>query len=417
MGFFLHRQGRFEESCTCFDRAFAFGNRDVRVVFEFGAGKYALGRYGEAARAFGIVLQSEPDHAGAHYYLGMAEAGQGAFDPAIAHLDRAAALDPASGAADRLWRTKFLAGRWQEAWADHDRILPADLDQRWRESHGTGHRHWQGQSLDGQELVVFRHGGHGDMIHYLRFLDRVLALHPARLTLMLPESLHRLVAASPLLAERGRTEVALVAPDRKLEDRPGYFIWFEGLAAFFRAEPGTLGPWQPYLAAEPARVLHWAGRLGPHPRVGLAWRGAPGYPEDRWRSIPLEQLRPLLHLPDLHWVILQKAPLSQEERAILGALPVTDLSDALDDFAETAAIMANLDLVISVDSAPAHLAGAMGLPVLLLNRASSEWRWGWKQETSFWYPTMRIFNQRALGDWSGVPAGLEDALAAWARPG
>ncbi|MEI9988316.1 MAG: hypothetical protein WDN69_37595 [Aliidongia sp.] len=144
--------------------------------------------------------------------------------------------------------------------------------------------------------------------------------------------------------------------------------------------------------------------------IGLSWAGSPAMPEDRWRSIALEEFVPLFGLPGLRFVALQKGPLAEAERALLQAHGVIDLSDEIGDFTDTAGAISALDRVVAVDSAVAHLAGALGTETWLLNRASSEWRWGWQQAASFWYPRMRIFNQAAIGDWSGAIRNVAQAL-------
>jgi ADP-heptose:LPS heptosyltransferase len=120
---------------------------------------------------------------------------------------------------------------------------------------------------------------------------------------------------------------------------------------------------------------------------------------------------PLFGLPNCRWFALQQGPLPDDERALLTRGNVENLSVGLTDFSETAAILANLDLLITIDSAPAHLGGALGRPTWMLNRASSEWRWGWKQTESFWYPTMRIFNQDRPGDWGPAILAVGTALS------
>ena len=118
--------------------------------------------------------------------------------------------------------------------------------------------------------------------------------------------------------------------------------------------------------------------------------------------MPLTAFVPLFCRADARFVALQKAPLADDDRALLRAHGVIDLSEEIGNFTDTAGAIAALDRVIAVDSAVAHLAGALGAETWLLNRATSEWRWGWQQDTSFWYPKMRIFNQAEIGDWSGV---------------
>jgi tetratricopeptide (TPR) repeat protein len=412
-GFFLHLIDDEAEARGCLERAWALGSRDIRIPYYLGLASRALGLPEEAEAHFRQALALDDRYGDAWHHLGLALAQQGRFAEAITCFEAAQGkLDDGAGLGDRIWRTRFQAGEWDEAWRLCEASLPTDLDARWRQTHGTGHRRWRGEPLAGQELVLFSHGGHGDTIHYFRYLDRVLAAGPAQVTLIVQPQLVPLLRASP--AVTGATvPVRIITNETALEERPGYFMWFEGLAMLYRAHPGSEPPQPAYLAAPADRAAFWAERLGGSgTKIGLIWRGSPGMPEDRWRSIPLDQFRPLFDLPDCRWFALQPGPLPEEETASLTAGRVIDLSTALIDFAETAAILANLDLIITIDSAPAHLGGALGRPTWMLNRATSEWRWGWKAGESFWYPTMRLFNQDRLGAWEPVIAAVGAALRA-----
>ena len=412
-GYFLQQIGNDADALDLLDRAWALGNRDIRIPYYLGVAYRALGQAARAEGAFRQALALDDRYGDAWHLLGLALAQQGRFAEAIDCFETARVrLDDGTGLGDRIWRTRFMAGDWDEAWRLCQASLPDDLAARWRDLHGTGHRQWQGEPLAGQEIVLFSHGGNGDTIHYFRYLDQVLAAGPDRITLIIQPALVRLALASPIVAAAGPDRVRVMTTEAALEDRPGYFMWFEGLAMLYGAKPGAMAPWRPYLAAEPARAEFWAARLGDDTgrKIGLVWRGSPGMPEDRWRSIPLEQFLPLFGLPGCRWFALQPTPLPDEEKALLAQAGVVDLSAGLTDFSETAAILTHLDLVITIDSAPAHLGGALGRPTWMLNRATSEWRWGWKQTESFWYPTMRLFNQDQLGEWAPVIAAVGAAL-------
>ena len=413
-GFFLQHIGNDADALGCLERAWALGGRDIRIPYYLGLASRSLGLPAEAEGYFRQALALDDRYGDAWQHLGVTLAHQGRFADAVICLEQARSrLDDPSGLGDRIWRTRFQAGDWSEAWRLCEESLPADLDERWRQTHGTGHRRWRGEPLGGQEIVLFSHGGNGDTIHYFRYLDHLLAAGPDRITLLVQPALIPLLRASPVCARTGGERIRVLPADAALEDRPGYFMWFEGLAMVYRARPGGEPPQRPYLAAAPERAAFWAERLGGSgTRIGLVWRGSPAMPEDHWRSIPLDQFRPLFETAGCRWFALQQGGLSDEERLILAQGRVTDLSTALTDFAEAAAIFANLDLIVTIDSAPAHLGGALGRPTWMLNRATSEWRWGWRPAGSFWYPAMRIFNQDQLGDWAPVIAAVQKALVA-----
>jgi hypothetical protein len=174
-------------------------------------------------------------------------------------------------------------------------------------------------------------------------------------------------------------------------------------------EPLPMG--EPYLHADAGLRASWRERLGPSSelRVGLAWKGNPAHKRDRVRSMALTTMAGLLKSPGVRFYSLQ-AGADQAERESLAAADVIDWTSHLANFAETAALVAELDLIISVDTAVAHLAGALGRPVWTLLPYAADWRWGQEAETTPWYPTMRLFRQHERGDWRSVLRRVEDAL-------
>ena len=177
----------------------------------------------------------------------------------------------------------------------------------------------------------------------------------------------------------------------------------------------------PYLASDPAKTARWAALLAPHRNrrlVGLVWAGAPRPADrqanavDRRRSLPLSALAPLSGVPDVQFVSLQKGPAASQAPAPSG-FDLLDLTAGLQDFTDTAALIANLDLVISVDTSVAHLAGALGRPVWLLSRFDGCWRWLLDRDDSPWYPSLRLFRQPQPGDWPSVIVAVRRALKDW----
>jgi hypothetical protein len=173
----------------------------------------------------------------------------------------------------------------------------------------------------------------------------------------------------------------------------------------------------PYLSADPEAIARWRSRLGDGPalKVGFAWAGSPLHRNDARRSIAIEALAPLLRLAGVRWFSLQVGERAADLARLPGGL-VTDLAPELADFAETAAAVHNLDLVIAVDTAVAHLAGALARPAWVLLRERPDWRWLLAREDSPWYPSLRLFRQRRAGHWPEVVARVQAALAAMATP-
>ncbi len=162
---------------------------------------------------------------------------------------------------------------------------------------------------------------------------------------------------------------------------------------------------------DPAQVEAWRQRLpGNSLRIGLVWAGSPLHPHELWRSIPLEQLAPLTKLEGTTFYSLQMGAPAEQVKQLGDRVHLIDLQDEQKDFADTAAIVANLDLVISIDTSVAHLAGAMGKPVWILLYKSADWRWLLDREDSPWYPTARLFRQSTLGNWQDVVARVEREL-------
>ena len=183
----------------------------------------------------------------------------------------------------------------------------------------------------------------------------------------------------------------------------------------FATAPDTIPTATPYITARPDRIAAWAETLGPwsRMRIGLAWSGSASHAADRSRSIPLAAFDALIGGSDAEWHVVQRDIRPTDQAALDEIGELADHSDSLTDFAETAALISHLDLVISVDTAVAHLAGAMGKPVWILLSAAPDWRWMHHRLDSPWYPTARLFRQAKLNDWSSVLADISNQLTQW----
>ncbi|MCS3805192.1 Flp pilus assembly protein TadD [Chromobacterium alkanivorans] len=314
------------------------------------------------------------------------------LDDAVAVLQGGLELDPNdANLRFSLSIALLLAGRYAEAWPYYEARWEAILQPRHRE------RRWQGQALDASTLLLWAEQGLGDSLQMARFLPRLRAEHPrARLLLACPKTFHRLFAQFD--------GIELLEPDAA----PA-FDWQLPLMSL----PGVLGvtldnlPGRPYLSAVPAAEV--PPRAGGRPRVGVVWEsGQWGVGKaDHWRrhkSLPLEDFAALCRLPGIDFVSLQPGETPAALQGLLAA-PV------LSDFADTAAWVAELDLVITVDTAVAHLAGAMGKPVWVLMRAESAPFFLTAGERAPWYESMRVWRQAEPGVWAPVLEGAAQALA------
>lgn len=352
-----------------------------------------LGDHPGAIACFEATIAADPGSAAAWTNLGQALAAAGRFDDAIAAHDRAVALTPTPQIELNRVMTLLKAGRFAEGFAAwqfrHTAPGAAALP--------SGPRLDRGQPVARRTILLVHEEGFGDTIMLIRYAA-LLAARGARVAALVPPPLQRLIATMPGVVSVAKPGDPLPSYDRvaPMLDLPG----------IFGTEPATIPAPIPYLQVEPARITL------PGLRVGLCWAGgaradAAAQITDPQRSLAPAVLAPLLAVPGISCVSLQwGAPCPP------GVIPGLD---GAQDFLDTARIVAGLDLVISVDTAVAHLAGALGKPVLLLDRYDHCWRWQHGQDITPWYPTMRILRQHRAGDWAPVIARAAEALAVRAK--
>lgn len=261
-------------------------------------------------------------------------------------------------------------------------------------------RRWRGEALAGKTVLVIGEQGFGDDLMCLRFLPRLKVLG-ARVVLGLSPQLAPIGRRLPFVDVFLNSGDAVPPCDYEIPmfDLP----WRLGLSGPADAASPA------YLVADPAKAASWRERLGPAARfrIGLAWAGRPSHAHDARRSMTLAALAPLLGLADCEFHSLQLGPAAAEA----AGTPVIDHQADLASFDDTAGLMAALDLVISVDSAPVHLAGALGVPVWVMLYAPAEWRWGREGERTPWYDSARLFRQKTAGDWGPVVEQVRARLA------
>ncbi|HEX7935892.1 MAG TPA: tetratricopeptide repeat-containing glycosyltransferase family protein [Paraburkholderia sp.] len=382
----------------------------VALHYFLGVALQLQGQPDEAAVVYRRLIELKPDYAQAHANLGVVVKDQGSLGEAERHLRQAMALDPSNrGARASLSQILLAAGRYEEAWPY--------FEDRWANFVNTDGQpasqppqlplpHWKGESTDvagGARLLVLPEQGHGDSLQFVRYLPMALERF-AKVGYICPPSLRRLYEESLCSRYPGLVMLDDAMPNLKEWD------WQCSLMSLPMAFGTRLDniPAATYLHADPQRAAAWGARLGALPqqalaRVGVVWAGGhSGMAEDRARSLTAAQLVPLFSSSPVRWVSLQKAD-DLPKRPSAAIKPyLTDWMDEVADFADTAAIIENLDLVISVDTSVAHLAAAMGKPVWLLNRFAGCWRWLCDREDSPWYPGVRLFTQSQRGNWAEV---------------
>jgi Flp pilus assembly protein TadD len=345
------------------------------------------------------ALVRQPDLAAAQSNRGVTLRAMGRHTEALQACRQAHELCP--GDADmelNLAICLLHAGLWQQGWPAYEARLRRPP---WNAAMATFTAPlWDGTTrLDGTRILLVGEQGLGDTIQFCRFAPRLTALG-ANVILGVDPSLRRLL-----------TGIAQIAIPTDPDPHYDFFCPLLSLPARLGLTPADTAMPLPYLRADPAATALWRTRLAPYPnlKVGLVWAGDPRPDDpaaqrlDQRRSIPLDRLAPLLATPNATFVSLQKGRQA-------AACPVLDWTAELHDFADTAALIEALDLVISVDTAVAHLAGAMGKPVWALHRFDRCWRWLTEPSETIWYPSMRLFTQLRPSDWSQVVAEVTNAL-------
>jgi tetratricopeptide (TPR) repeat protein len=414
LGSLLLELGRHEEAARLFARARDAGGEAYGYELNMGNLLQAQRRLDEAEQAFRRAAALRADAALPRMNLGIVLQELGRPDEAQQAFRQALQLQPGDPTARfNLGLLLLRLGRMREAWPLHEARYEAGLLRAVTAPPPWPWPRWTGQSLQGRSIVVVPEQGSGDDIQFARYATMLKARGAARVTLSCKPALvdlMRSLQGVDAVLEQGE---ALVAHD--------YWVFGMSLPGLFDTTLDTIPAPIPYLKADPQRVRRWAQRLPDAPRrVGLVWKGSSLHANDAMRSLAgLEALDALWEIPGIAFVSLQKG--QGEEQALraqaLGRL--VHLGSDIDNFADTAAIVEQLDLVICVDTAVAHLAGALGKPCwALLPAHRTDWRWLSERADTPWYPrTMRLFRQRQAGDWQPTVAEVARELAAWARPG
>jgi Flp pilus assembly protein TadD len=461
LGHVLHALKRDQEALDCLEKAHALAPDDINILNDHANALLNLGRPQEALAEFRQVLAALPDHAQAHIGSGIAQATLGSPQGAVADFDRALSIVPAHPVAHyNRGIALFNLGRHADAVAAHDHALAAtpahagawlnrgqalaalnrhqeavdsygkatalrkdhadahfnealalltlgeyrrgfeQYEWRWRRTgmpaqRSRGRPLWLGEYPATRKTVLLHaEQGLGDTIQFARYVPLlaetgakvVLEVQPELMTLMA-----RLDGAAAIIA-RG--------------DAPPPFdvhCPLGSLPLAFKTEPDTVPAQVPYLTADDGHLATWLARIGglERPRIAIAWSGNPSHFNDRNRSIAFNRLAPLWSIP-ARFVSIQHDVRGADAAMLAGETRVTHVGGELGNFADTAAVIALADLVIAVDTAVAHLAGAMGRPVWVLLPFAPDWRWTLEGETTPWYPTARLFRQTSPGDWDGV---------------
>lgn len=403
----LREQQKTDEAIAHYRQALRLRPDYAKAEVNLGVALIAQGKTSEAIERISRGVRLDPEFAEAFNSLGAAVSVERRFDEALEHYAHAIRLKP--DYPDAHWNRSLiwlLTGDFERGWPAYEwrwRCARTDPQPTYREPR------WDGSPLAGRTILLHAEQGLGDTLHFVRYAAAVKA-RGGKVVLQCQPPLKRILASCPGIDQ-------LVG---QLEALPRFDVWIPlmSLPAIFGTHLQTIPAAVPYLDADPRLVEHWRRELLPLRgfRVGIAWQGSPRHPWDRHRSATLADLAFLAHVPGVQFVSLQKGEKTAEiqnsafRTSHSAILSLDSLDESNGPFMDTAAIMRHLDLVIAVDTAVAHLAGALGVPTWLALNYSPDWRWLLDREDSPWYPTMRLFRQSQPGDWSSVFSQMADEL-------
>lgn len=425
LGFVLESLGRPDEALTAYRAALTLTPQSAEVHYNCGNALKELGRIDEALASYRAAIALRPDYAQAHFNCGVLARERLEVGAALDHYAEALRLEPDLAAAHFDTASLYLvSGDLERGFTEYEwRWRYQQLNEQIADGSGAIRPLWQGaEPLADRTILLWAEQGLGDALQFCRYVPKVAALG-ARVILRAPAPLLRLFDTL--------TGVHALLPDTVPLPAFDCHCPLLSLPRAFGTTLATIPSEVPYLHADPARVAEWRDVLGPRRglRVGLVWSGGfrPDQPEvwgvNGRRNIALARLAPLKH-PAVEFYTLQKGQPAESElaetlRAGWDGPPLIDHTQRLGDFADTAAFLENLDLLISVDTSSAHLAGALGRPVWIMNRFDTCWRWLLDRADSPWYPTARLYRQAVAGDWDDVVQRVRADLVTLveARPG
>ena len=432
LGIALHKSGRLDEAMECFEAALQqkpdspdvyinFGrvleeqnkpdqaiqqykNALVRkpdyaeAYFNIGNVLHTQGKLDEAVTFYKKALQTNPEYVDAYANLGKTLKGQGKLEDALSCYDRAITLEPES--ADLIFDRStvlLLGGDLLEGFKGYERRFDRV---NWKKTYPYRFKipRWDGSSFAGKTLFVHCEQGFGDNLQFVRYLPMVKA-RGGKVVLETSKPLMRLFKGL-----QGVDELVEGPSDGGMSLGYDFYVPLMSLPEIFETKLETIPAQVPYLQADPQKARLWQERMRREGlQVGLVWQGKDTDPN---RACSVEQLAPLFGVRGVQWYGLQKGGKDKSG----GEIPAINFGEEFDDFSDTAGAIDNLDLVISVDTSVAHLAGAMGKPVWVLLMFSPDWRWLMNREDCPWYPTLRLFRQPQPGDWEAVIRRVTEEL-------
>ncbi|CAB3758082.1 MULTISPECIES: tetratricopeptide repeat protein [Burkholderia] len=374
---------------------------DVELAHYLGVALHQLDQLKDAEEVYRSVLRENPQHHLAHSNLGVALRGMGRHGEAEQAYRDAIAICPDESFHHVNLSTLLLEmGRWDEGWEANERRLPSISNEFMSRSVSANIRQWQGEALHKKSLLVIREQGFGDEIQMARYVAILKKAGAGRIILACSSELRTLFKSIPGVDE--------VISSVKELGRHRYDFWtlIFSLPYILKTRPDSVPNKIPYISPSKNLVKKWRKEIPTGSmRVGLVWKGAQKHEADMFRSLSsFSILAPLWKVKGVSYISLQKERGRKEISELHNVQPVCDLGGKIDNFDDTAAIVKQLDLVITVDTSMAHLCGALGVPCwVLLSAARTDWRWAGSRDTSIWYPnTLKLYRQTQRGDWRSV---------------
>ncbi|AFY62703.1 tetratricopeptide repeat protein [Synechococcus sp. PCC 6312] len=393
--------GRYEEAQAAYRQGIQVEPTYPHTYYNLGKSFQSQDRLEEAILTYQRCIQIDPSYAMAYNNMGLAFYDLGQVEPSLRAYEKALEIDPSYANGHQNYSLALLlAGNYAQGWQEYE--------WRWR-AKGPDNRPprpftqpiWDGQDLNGKTILIHSEQGFGDTIQFVRYAT-IAAAKGGRVIVECQGPLVSLVRTVPGVA-------AVIPRGADLPDFDTHAATLS-LPYILKTTVETIPNQVPYLRADVVSLPLPTPQKPVRLKVGIAWAGSPGNRNDHRRSCPLHHWLPLFNLPDVEFYNLYKGPRLREMHTLFHEGKVQNLSERMRTFADTAALMAQLDLIISVDSSPVHLAGALGKPAWLLLSCASDWRWLQNRTDSPWYPTVRMFRQARSQDWDTVMAEVITAL-------
>jgi Tfp pilus assembly protein PilF len=404
------RQGRIDEAAALMERSIAASpetalyHRNICEVYR------SLGRYDDALAAGHRAVGLTPRDPHCYHNLGVLHYHRLQLDEAIQYAERALALDPDfPGAHFGIAEASLLRGDFRRGWDEYEwrfrlgnapKLLPP-----------TDRPQWDGRPLPSGRLLLIADQGYGDVIQFARYIPWATRRCP-EIAVACSAEIRPVVAQQPGIGRMFD----------HWDNQPDFAAYcaLSGLPRLAGTALETIPSPTPYLRADPEKAAAWTKRLARlvpqgYRRIGIAWAGRPTHVNDRNRSVRLPAFAPLSELRRVALVSLQKGPAQAQVGGYWGRAPLINLGPEIADFDDTMAILEALDLLVTIDTAVGHLAGAMGRPVWLMLPFAPDWRWLLDRSDSPWYPTARLFRQPAPRQWDPVVGEIARRLAEWSR--